>query len=198
MLRGRVWTILLMIGILAVCYGTVFAEGENLVLNPGFDPTGDIPYSEDAFPPGWKADNLLKGHIVKWEKSVGFPDGGYSVSIEVPMGKAEAEFPRWEQYVKLPEGTAVVQMSVWIKTEMLLGGTGARITARSFDADMKEVMQHVSSLSAIIRTGTNDWTPLVCEWEIPENAVYLRIQLVHGGYGKVWFDDVELKVVKFR
>jgi hypothetical protein len=199
MLKEKSLFVLLIVSAVLVCYTTVFAEADNLIINPGFDPAGDeAPYSEDGYPQGWKSDNLLDGVITKWEKSVGFPDGGYSVSIEVPIGKAEADFARWEQYVKLPNGVAVVQLSVWVKTEMLLGGTGARITARSFDIDMKEVMSHVSSLSGIIRTGTNDWTPLVCEWQIPANAAYLRVQLVHGGFGKVWFDEVVLKAVEYK
>ncbi|MEW6358399.1 MAG: beta-galactosidase [Planctomycetota bacterium] len=81
-----------------------------------------------------------------------------------------------------------------IKTENVRDGF-AYIGFCFFDKDGKRISFTQSSTDL---TGTNDWTERTCVGEIPKGTAYAMFNCILYGYGKAWFDDVDVTVIDNR
>lgn len=149
------------------------SSAQNLLKNPGFELDVD----------GW---SNWGGYITNTKHSGRF-------SIEISNTK-----PTWtgiDQSVILPEGAKKIAGSGWIKTDNIVQGTQAWEVARIGIEFYNAANELVGGYPPVIGSaqGTTAWSYYEQEYEVPQGAVKVKVQLALGNCtGTANFDDISI------
>jgi len=156
------------------------ATGENLVSNPGFE------------------DGTVNWHVSANTATIA---GGISNTGQYSLfyhNTRHAQYRCFTQTLNVKPND-IVRFSVWIKGEGITHkdndeAQGAGITLESVDANGKVI----GTASPRRLYGTFDWQKIGAEYLVHHRAArtYVSLYLRPGTIGKVWFDDVEVQLVK--
>jgi len=172
-----VWLILLF-SMQLIFTSSVFAQGENLVKNPGFEE-GD---QESLY--FWQTDC--------WEKAQGVTEFlvdenvYHSGSRSACIVNNSANDSRYKQPIKV-KGDTYYRISCWVKTENVGDETkGANIS-----------VEGGLETSRDIRQTSGDWEYIEVYGKTSPNQETVNLTIGLGGYGnintgKIWIDDVEV------
>ena len=161
-------------------------EKSNLLLNASFeeidDETGDW---DDVSAPHWNVWKPTGNPLVTISEEAS-RTGEYGVKIAaVEQGRASVS-----QDIEV-QGGKTYQFRSWVKTEEIVSSQGARMRVTLFEGS-----QQLDLLYSTRYTGTNDWTEIVMDVKVPENADMVRAQLFFEvGTGTAMFDDLSFELI---
>ena len=153
-----------------------FGQGENLLRNNSFERV------QNNVPRGWTTQT--------WGGQAEFTvDDAGRTGKAVKISSADGADASWSQTVNVPP-FARLRLSGWVKTENLNTTTG-----RGIQLSIHELEARTSAL----KTGSNDWTKLECEFEV-SGQDSIQVLCLFGGWGlaagSAWFDDLSLEVLE--
>lgn len=179
----RIAVVTLTLSLLPEGAGTALAS-ENLLVNPGFEQA----LFEQALEPAWekRTPDDAQRRLYRDE------NGGRS-GAAVVLQNVEPAYTRLRQGHDrsiVVEPGSLVELAAWVKSEQDDKGV-AMLQIYCIDDEGQIVAQPTSRSYP----GPFDWTRLRVQTTVPERTAYLMAYLqTRDGVGRVWFDDVELRV----
>ena len=171
--------------VFALCISTLLAaSGENLLVNPGFDETG-----EDQAPRAWDL------FVMPMPGALGRTDGGALDGPTVamlynPEAYAEEPYNNWSQIIDTPPAAGTV-----------LAVTGSIRTADSAEGAIwlqcwrkgpTRVIGAVTSDETTRVAGDTSWTAVAMKLTVPQDTEFLVLRCVLKGKGRAWFDSLSV------
>lgn len=103
--------------------------------------------------------------------------------------------PNWCQDIteKIPVGRKV-RLTAWVRTKNVNGM--APVAVQCWNSKAQKIIGFGTTQKTFPMAGTNEWKQVSIEMKVPEGTDKMRILCMLMGTGQVWFDDVELRVVK--
>ncbi|NOZ22936.1 MAG: hypothetical protein GXP25_17805 [Planctomycetes bacterium] len=120
-------------------------------------------------------------------------NGAHSYRITV-SGQAKKNWHILSRRFAFVKPGESVMGKVYVKTENVRDGF-AYMGFGFFDKNGKRISYTQSSTDM---TGTMDWTERACVGKVPKGTAYALFNCILYGYGKAWFDDVDVKVIDNR
>jgi hypothetical protein len=148
-------------------------------------------------PRGWIATRLPEtvDHVdFQWDGQI-MHSGRRSVSIDIkPSHPLDTIAYNWTRLVTDFEVDSVYELTGWIKTQNLK--ETAFIVAQFWDSSRVGLVGMATTQNVSPVVGTEDWTMVKTEFQVPENTAIIRIRAgiatpANIG-GKVWFDDIDI------
>ncbi len=151
---------------------TVRADGENMLTNSGFSG-GTSGWT------GWATDES------KAKRGVVYGEGSNETAVYYLENTAEIPHAAF-QFPKVEVGKKYY-VAADVKTENVDGGSGAALGFTGYNANGDWFCETLSSGLY----GTNDWTRLEFEFEVPEGVASCTIGFrLWFATGKAWFDNI--------
>lgn len=170
----------LMLALAALASGGMAAAGsENLLVNPRFeqqlDPAWEKRTPEDA------------------QRKLYRAEGAGRTGAAVVLENIEPAYTRLRQGHDRSiaiEPSSLIELSAWVKSEQDESGV-AMLQIYCMDENGQITAQPTSRPVP----GPFDWTRLRVQTTVPEQTAYVMVYLqIRDGVGRVWYDDVELRV----
>lgn len=171
-------------------------------MNPGFkidwvaEPDGLLSLHDGIFEPAhwWpRRGDLSRSALFMWDGD-NARSGTHSVSINTRrQDQATPCYEAWCSYVNAPElASRTVSLRVMVKTAISQPSAYATLRIHAFKDGIAFGTPCGASSAEV--SGTRDWTKHSLTFVVPAEATYLMLQLGLYGRGRVWFDDVELRL----
>jgi hypothetical protein len=167
---------------------------------PGLVTEGDFePLSEfEGVPSGWSATSVP--HTADfvdfvWDREVAH-SGERSISIAISEDHPDEPIAyNWTRVVNGWEIGQAYELSGWIRTDML--AETAWIVVQFWNLEYGEMVDFASTQSDHQLRGTNDWTRVHEEFEVPYGTEQVRIRAgiaaPDNRGGRVWFDGIAIR-----
>jgi Beta-galactosidase/beta-glucuronidase len=161
---------------------------ENCATNPSFEEVnGNIPT-------GWQAINTWGTNQTRLTDETAY-SGKYSVVIE-PNSATGAP---WVAQMIEVTGGATYDLSAWIKSNYI-AGSGAYFKVEFYNEMQESSQTYVSAYSSPFvgkSDITGNWQNISCQVNVPADAKAAKVYIRVIGLGKVYWDDVSFKLVKY-
>jgi len=181
-------TLFLLIGFMTV--STIGAK--QIIKNPGFEKT------KNNLPLDWSWIGWFKPEVKFALDSQIKHSGKYSTSIRIkeltPRLKKFGP-PNWAQDItkNVPAGKKI-RMTGYIKSKNVSGV--APIGIQCWNTKTGKMIKFGTTQFSQPVSGTTDWKKVTVEMDVPKETDKMRILCMLSGTGKVWFDNVQIIVVK--
>ncbi|GMV92687.1 MAG: hypothetical protein AMXMBFR82_24650 [Candidatus Hydrogenedentota bacterium] len=170
--------------VIAVC-AALSAQGADLLQNPGFETRqGDLPAQWHVYV------EPQEGSLAELDGAAAH-EGQWSVRLHNALPYAEEPANNWSQNVLADLSEDTVVLSGWIKTEE---AGEAALWIQCFRKDPWEVLLQESTGDTDSLSGSQPWTEVTVEADVPEGTDFIVVRCVLKGTGTAWFDDVSLEV----
>ncbi len=163
--------------------------GEELLVNPGFEESGD-----DGMPDAWRAERPprsqetvdlaqeVSGREDKW--------AGYLASTQ------EQDYAGLAQLVRFVPATGRIRMKGWVRTDRLSGTASMSLLFRRTPFEEgTDTPDRVSTEEASPVRSTTKWTEVTLEADVPPGTLSILVRVGATGSGKCWFDDLSVQAV---
>jgi hypothetical protein len=161
-------------------------EGSNLVLNGGAEE------AQNGEPAGWDkawipAPGLTLARDTRQAKS-----GKASFLVQNSHDFTEPVANNWRQDLKrVPDDGAHLQITAFMKTSLV--EDAANICLQCWDEGSRNMLGFASTN---VLKGDNDWTEVRSDRvRVPRGTKVITVRAALRGKGKVWFDDIAVKLV---
>lgn len=174
---------------LILCTASAFGDGaENLVANPGFERlVEDVPFGWQAYVGPQEQDGGGGGAVAAVDYRA--HTGEACVRLHTPVPYARDPANNWSQNILKDLADEKVIVSAMVRTE---NATDATLWLQCWRKKPWGVLHVARSDEETPLHGTNDWTPVRMEVEVPKGTDFVTLRCVLKGVGTAWFDDVSL------
>ena len=178
---------------LALCLGCADRAPE-LVTEGDFEPLSAF----EGVTSGWEATSVARtADYVEfiWDREVA-RTGDRSICIAISEDHPDEPIAyNWTRVVSGWKIRESYELSGWIRTDML--AETPWIVVQCWNLEYEEMVGFASTQSDHQLRGTNDWTRVHAEFEIPYGTEQIRLRAgiaaPDNRGGRVWFDGIEIR-----
>ncbi len=134
-------------------------------------------------PLGWQMQSADEAHLLSW--AIGGRTGK-ALQAEAKAGGAQSWFKWVQSGIPVVAGQQI-ELRAWVKGENVVGIAGWYVHVHGAKPQL---------INQVLKAdeGTFDWKEVTATFTVPETGATMDIGTVLYGTGKVWFDDVTLKI----
>lgn len=164
----------------------VQASAENMLMNPGYEEIDG-----QGRPKHWDLFIMPKPGV-RGGLDSGALSGKYSATLHIPEPYAEDPANNWSQTIIRELGGRRLLVSGTLKTE---DATEAALWLQCFSKNPVRVLAAGTTSTDSPVYGTQDWTSVQMEIDVPEATEFVVLRCVLKGKGTVWFDNLSLETL---
>jgi hypothetical protein len=167
----------------AIIFASIAAQGDNLLLNPGFELLdGDMPARWHVFVMPQKGAEAGLDNAVSHA-------GKVSVRLHTSEPYEHEPMNNWSQNILRDLAGAELTLRGFVKTRQ---ASQAELFLQCFRGDPYTLITAKSTNDEFPIFGDTDWTRVEVRLKVPPETRYVVVRCVLKGRGTAWFDDLEL------